>query len=152
MQQNARESTENMNSKILTKGSHIFTIQHFHLKEAEFLEYLLSTLGGERVKRKNYLFPSSFLLWYRNNFIKTFIFRKYHKLILTAAELSPQRATPCCHQQTPNTPPQKPNLAVRKQSIFHFHINDDKLQQRTDTVPPTNRQKGSESLPMKCHL
>lgn len=58
MQKNARESTENMNSKILSKGSQIFTFQHFHLREAEFLEYLISTLGRERVKRKT----TSFLL------------------------------------------------------------------------------------------
>lgn len=106
MQKNMRESTENINSNILSKGLQIFTFQNFYLRKTEFLECFISTLWRES-KKKNYLFPSSFLLWYRNAFIKNFIFRKYHKLILTAEEFSLQRTTLLYHRRTLNISPAK---------------------------------------------
>jgi len=96
MQKNVRESTENINSKILSKALQIFTFQNFPPRETEILEYFIPIIRRES-KKKNYLFPSSFLLWYRNAFIKNFIFRKYHKFILTVQEFSLQRTTLLYH-------------------------------------------------------
>lgn len=75
---------------------------------------------GRKNREQRYLFPSSFLLWYRKAFNRNFIFRKHQGLISTAAELGPGRRAALWHHPTPNTARQKPNLAYVCQRSMHL--------------------------------
>lgn len=121
MQTNTRASTANITSRTLFYRLPNTPISKLVEKRGRIILRAFNTNPLWRKSRKqNYLFPSSFLLWYRKAFNRNFIFRKHQGLISTAAELGPGRRAALWHHPTPNTARQKPNLAYVCQRSMHL--------------------------------